>query len=433
MSLTLYSHDGGFHAFKAQIAAQYNDVELKYVKVDLEAKENRSKSFLAKNPAGKVPVLETPQGCIFESNAIARHVARMRRDTELLGTSFFESGQVDAWVDFVSHDLETPVTLWLYPVLGFLPFNSDVHGEAVADVRRALNVLESHLSTRTYLVGNKITLADVTAVSTLFYPFRFLFAPVFLEAFPSVHRWFVTCVNQPQFVAVLGRFDPCTEEMLAEGSTAQTGAAAGAGAGKGKGKGKKAEKKGKANKKAEKKAAAPAPAPAPAAAAPAKKDKPKKPFEDLKKSSMDGDEWKRTYSNARPYESAMPWLWENFDAEGWSLWHSKYNYNAENKVGFMTSNLVGGFLQRCDGVRKGLFGAMVIFDANDAGLFEIEGVWLMRGTSVDPLLEANPDAEYHTWTKLDHTKDEVREQVKEFWCAEDAIAGRALYDSKLFK
>lgn len=33
-------------------------------------------------------------GVLFESNAIARYVARIRRDTELLGRSFFESGQV---------------------------------------------------------------------------------------------------------------------------------------------------------------------------------------------------------------------------------------------------------------------------------------------------------------------------------------------------
>lgn len=35
-----------------------------------------------------------PQGTIFESNAIARYVGRMRRDTELYGVSFFESAQV---------------------------------------------------------------------------------------------------------------------------------------------------------------------------------------------------------------------------------------------------------------------------------------------------------------------------------------------------
>lgn len=65
-----------------------------------------------------MPVLKTPQGALFESNAIARYVARMRRDTELYGATFFESGQVDSWIDFCSHELELAATMWLYPVIG---------------------------------------------------------------------------------------------------------------------------------------------------------------------------------------------------------------------------------------------------------------------------------------------------------------------------
>lgn len=57
-------------------------------------KDNVKPEFLAKNPTGKLPFLETAQGVLFESSAIARYVARIRRDTELLGRSFFEAGQV---------------------------------------------------------------------------------------------------------------------------------------------------------------------------------------------------------------------------------------------------------------------------------------------------------------------------------------------------
>lgn len=57
-------------------------------------KDNVKPEFLAKNPTGKLPFLETPHGVLFESSAIARYVARIRRDTELLGKSFFEAGQV---------------------------------------------------------------------------------------------------------------------------------------------------------------------------------------------------------------------------------------------------------------------------------------------------------------------------------------------------
>ncbi len=42
----------------------------------------------------QVPVLETAHGSIFESNAIARYIGRLRRDTELYGVSFFETAQV---------------------------------------------------------------------------------------------------------------------------------------------------------------------------------------------------------------------------------------------------------------------------------------------------------------------------------------------------
>ena len=51
------------------------------VQFDMNKGEHKSAAFLAKNPLGKVPVLETPHGCLFESGAIARYVARLRNDT----------------------------------------------------------------------------------------------------------------------------------------------------------------------------------------------------------------------------------------------------------------------------------------------------------------------------------------------------------------
>lgn len=61
------------------------------------------------------------------------------------------------------------------------------------------------------------------------------------------------------------------------------------------------------------------------------------------------------YSN-NSYEDSMKQFWEMFDPEGWSLWICRYKYNAENTRLFMTSNLVGGFIQRSGEIRKWLFG-----------------------------------------------------------------------------
>eukprot|EP00952_Eustigmatos_sp_NYUAD-ZCMA_P011516 46741-Eustigmatos_ZCMA.PRE.1 len=63
------------------------------------------------------------------------------------------------------------------------------------------------------------------------------------------------------------------------------------------------------------------------------------------------DTWKKTYSNASSYDEAMKTFWEMFDAEGYSLWYCKYQYNQELTKLFMTCNLVGGFVQRTDEVR----------------------------------------------------------------------------------
>jgi len=80
MSLILHVGLYNWRAFKILITAEYAGVDLKVPKFQMEV-DNLTDSFLKKNPLGKVPVLETPEGSIFESAAIARYVARLRRDS----------------------------------------------------------------------------------------------------------------------------------------------------------------------------------------------------------------------------------------------------------------------------------------------------------------------------------------------------------------
>ncbi|RYH14964.1 glutathione S-transferase family protein [archaeon] len=219
-SYTLYTDAGNFRAFKILIAAEYAEVNIDVPAFKL-GQDNKTKDFLAKSPLGRVPVLETPQGSIFESNAIARFVARLRGDAQLLGSTVFESAQVDSWIAFSSHDLELPASLWFYPVLGTIPSNAAVSAKAKADVASALGVLNSHLADKTYLVGEQVTLADITVASTLVYPFKFVADASFRGQFPHVVRWFLTCVNQPQFQSVVGQVVLADKELGAsEGAVA---------------------------------------------------------------------------------------------------------------------------------------------------------------------------------------------------------------------
>lgn len=54
------------------------------------------------------------------------------------------------------------------------------------------------------------------------------------------------------------------------------------------------------------------------------------------------DEFKKVYSNEATEEVAIPFFWERFDREGYSIWFSEYKYSDELQLCFMSSNLIGG-------------------------------------------------------------------------------------------
>ena len=113
-SYTLYTPQGSFRAFAPLIAAEINQID---VTVETENIETVAQE---KSPTGKVPLLETPQGVIFASSAIARYVAGLRTDTGLLGDSFQDRAAVDQWVDWCNAEIEVPACVLFYPVAGYM-------------------------------------------------------------------------------------------------------------------------------------------------------------------------------------------------------------------------------------------------------------------------------------------------------------------------
>lgn len=237
-----------------------------------------------------------------------------------------------------------------------------------------------------------------------------MFEPTFRKNFGNVNRWFLTCVNQPQFLAVVGETKLADKMQVAKGATAAPPA--------------KTETA-PAAKKAESTAAGDDEEEAP-------KPKVKSKLDLLPPSKLDLDEWKRTYSNNNILQVAMPWFWEHYDPEGWSIWQSDYKYNNELSKLFMTSNLVGGFLQRMDKLRKYGFGSLLIFGEEPS--LQIGGLWLFRGTELPEELWENPDAEHHTWTKVDVSDPAKRKLVETYWSWEGDFGDRKFHDNgKIFK
>jgi elongation factor 1-gamma len=453
MALTLYTYMPNYRAWKSLVVAAYNDIKINVPEFKLH-QDNATPEFLAKNPLGKVPVLDTPHGSLFESNAIARYVARLRPDTDLFGRSFMEQAQVEQWVDFSAFELEPVRAVWLFPILGFLEYDEESHNAARADMAKVMTVLNEHLKLRTYMVGNKVTLADIVLVVSLVDLYKMVFDPAWRGNYPHVNRWFETCVNLPQFARVVGKVDLCQNEQKAKAGAPAAAAAAGAGAGGNKGGKSKDEKKKEDKPKEENK---PKPkkdeakpkkedkpkeaAPAPAAAAEgdeedesAKEKKKPHPLEQLPPTEMKLDLVKKRYFELRPdFSRFFPEFWPKFDANGYSLWLADYKYPEENKIFFMTCNATGGFLQRLEDINKYGFGAVTVLGKDeDTGPFPIKCVFIFRGPDVPADVKEGGDYDVYNWTKLDASKEADRKRVEERFF-KDTVDGLAVQERRYFK
>lgn len=101
------------------------------------------------------------------------------------------------------------------------------------------------------------------------------------------------------------------------------------------------------------------------------------PLDLLPKSSFSLEDWKRIYSKKDTRNEAIPWFWQHFDPEGFSIWTGNYNYNDENDFIFKTCGLVAGFTQRLESLRKYGFGTILIFGKESP--FDLCAMFVFRG------------------------------------------------------
>ncbi|KAJ0983204.1 hypothetical protein J5N97_011459 [Dioscorea zingiberensis] len=207
MALVLHSGSTNKNTFKVLVAAEYCGVNVELVKNFKMGVSNKTPEFLKMNPLGKVPVLETPDGPIFESNAISRYVARLNADNPIYGTSLIEYAHIEQWIDFATTEIDLNISRWFYPRAGYSPYIPQAEEAAISLLKRALGALNSHLATNTYLVGHGITLADIIMTCNLYLGFIRLMTKSFTSEFPHVERYFWSMVNQPNFSKVMGKVE----------------------------------------------------------------------------------------------------------------------------------------------------------------------------------------------------------------------------------
>ncbi|XP_063977470.1 elongation factor 1-gamma [Diachasmimorpha longicaudata] len=410
---TLYTYPENFRAYKALIAAQYSGAQLKVAENFIFGETNKTDAFLKKFPMGKVPAFESTDGqCLTESNAIAYHVS----NEELRGKTELERAQIIQWMSFADSEIHPASCAWVFPLLGIMPYNKQTREHAKEDIAKVLGTLNVHLLSKTYLVGERITLADISVATTLLHLYQYVLDPKFRQPYQNTNRWFQTIVNQPETIKVIGAFKLADKALEYDPK-------------------KFAQSQGKAKK--EKKEAPKEEEPVEeldaADAALAAEPKSKDPFDLLPKGTFNMDDFKRCYSNEDEAVS-VPYFWEKFDSENYSIWFGEYKYNHELTKTFMSCNLIGGMFQRLDKMRKAAFASVCLFGTdNDSS---ISGVWVWRGQDLAFTLSPDWQIDYdcYNWKKLDPKDAPTKELVDKYfsWTANDS-QGRKFKEGKIFK
>ena len=158
------------------------DVPYQYISLDIASGENLKPEFLAINPMGRIPAIVHGDLKLWEPGAILLYLANLYQPTSDLQ----EQGKLYQWVLFANTSLAPGL---------FIP------SRRTKEIPRLLSPLEQIFSQQQFLLGDKLTVADVAVGSYLYYAqsiFQFN-----LSEYPAIVAYIERLAARPAFAATL--------------------------------------------------------------------------------------------------------------------------------------------------------------------------------------------------------------------------------------
>jgi glutathione S-transferase len=198
--MKLYANATGSSCRRVSVYLAEKGLQVERVEVDLGAGEHRRPEFLAKNPAGKIPVLELEDGsCVPESAAIVEVLEELHPEPSMIGRTPAQRGQVRA-LERIANDLIVLSEVMLQHGLPlFASRVQQIPGVAEAlrpKVNEQLALLEQHIGSKPFLASDRPTIADCTLFS-LFQACRARWKFPFGEGYPHLEAWYERFAQRP--------------------------------------------------------------------------------------------------------------------------------------------------------------------------------------------------------------------------------------------
>jgi glutathione S-transferase len=187
------------NCYKIKLAVALLDIDHQWIAIDILKGESKMPEFLQKNPNGQIPVLELDDGrCLSESNAILHYLAE---GSELLPDDTFLRAKVLQWQFFeqYSHEPYIAVARFIAKYLG-LPEDRRTEYESLQPGgHNALKVMQLQLQKSPYLVGDQLSIADISLYAYTHVADEGGFD---IAAYPEINDWITRIKNHPRYIGI---------------------------------------------------------------------------------------------------------------------------------------------------------------------------------------------------------------------------------------
>jgi glutathione S-transferase len=200
--LTLHEYAQSGNCYKIRLTAAHVGVALNRREYDILKGETRTPAFLATvNGNGRIPVLQIGDRFLPESNAACFWLAD---GSNLIPTDRFDRADMLRWMSWEQYNHEPNVaTMRFFSAFVGMDNLSEAQAASVPmrieNGRAALKLMDVHLATRTFFVGNGLTLADICLYA---YTHSAEEGGFTLSDYPNVQRWLAAVAAQSGHVTI---------------------------------------------------------------------------------------------------------------------------------------------------------------------------------------------------------------------------------------
>jgi glutathione S-transferase len=182
--MKVYGDTSSGNCLKVKWVCDHLALPYTWIAVDTLKGETRTAEFLKLNSAGQVPTVELDDGrTLAQSNAIIRYLAR---GSDLIPADAYATGKMDEWLFWEQYSHEPYVAVCRFQMFYLRKPASDLDPEKVQRGYAALARMEHQLASTPFLVGDSVTLADI---SLLAYTRLAREGGFDLDGYAAVRRW----------------------------------------------------------------------------------------------------------------------------------------------------------------------------------------------------------------------------------------------------